>query len=116
MFVLQWADYEEKAGKGHSGENFFEVAPATPDEFIAEGWKYLGALEHVNGMSLLLLLRRAAIADGEKESAYWDTKHAEEFAFGCAMSAAGHGVTPGPRPSVPQRRAPPTAPTSRPAP
>jgi len=93
MFVLQWADYEEKADRGYSGGDFFNLAPETPDEFIAEGWKYLGALEHVNRMSLLLLLRRAAIADGEKESAYWDTAHAEDFAYGCTMSAAGHGVS-----------------------
>jgi len=93
MFVLQWADYEEKAGRGHSGSNFFEAAPATPDDFIAEGWKYLGAREHVNKMSLILLLRRAALADGATEFAYWTAKHAEEFAYGCTMSAAGHGVS-----------------------
>jgi hypothetical protein len=92
MFVCAWADYEERCGRARGGVELFDVAPATPHDFVCEGWKLLGAVETLNSCSLLLLLRRAALADGITESFYWGTKYAEDFAYGCAMSSMGHGV------------------------
>lgn len=94
MFVSQWADYQERVlGNGIQGE-IMDLAPPTPDYFVAEGWKLLGALcDRNRPISLVHIILMAERADGKAEWSYWNEKDVGEFGHYIAMQHIGHGVS-----------------------
>src|SRR5579872_4096881 len=64
LFVLQWADREEEAGRSYPGKALEKVAPPTPREATDAAHNLAGRFEQLNGKSLARLCGEAAQADG----------------------------------------------------
>ncbi len=93
MFVLQWGDYEEEAGRTYPGKDLMHVAPPTPGQFLREGWRFLGAVEALNTKSLHVLLYTAAFAETLTEDTSIENIDVDSFAHYLVMQAVGHGVS-----------------------
>jgi hypothetical protein len=112
LYVTAYADAVENheiAGSGAgAGEDWMDVAPATPDYARDHALMLAGRLAEKNGMSLVCLLYQAGKADGidtdakplEADAPYWyerrESRHvnyAEAFGHYLAMQSLGHGVS-----------------------
>ncbi len=91
LFVLEWSDREDEAGRNYPGQALEHVAPPTPREATDAAHNLAGRFEQLNGYGINSLLRQAALADGRPDKIPPDN-YAEDFGHYLAMQALGHGV------------------------
>lgn len=91
LFILEWADWEEEAGRTYPGQALEHVAPPTPREAFDAAHNLAGRFEQLNGYDIRALLWQAAVADG-RPHADPGKQYAENFGHYLAMQALGHGV------------------------
>jgi hypothetical protein len=96
LFVCAYADAIEageiEGDKAGTGQDWMDVAPATPRRFLNDGWRLLGKFEQLNGMHIACLWAAACRADGV-DSAEPPSEHVDKFGHYLAMQALGHGVS-----------------------
>lgn len=108
LFVSTYADAidndEIQGDAAGPGQDWMDVAPATPDRFQNEAWRLVGRIEQLNGMGLICLFAAACEADKESFEAMITRYHADalteadwhyigEFGHCLAMQSMGHGVS-----------------------
>ena len=97
MFVTAWADEMEERGRSFpAGSDVMHLAPRTPSVAILEAYRFMGALEQANKMSLPVLVNQAAKADGvelEEMPVSDKQEYLESFGHYMFMEALGHGVS-----------------------
>lgn len=97
MFVSAWADEMEEQGKSFSpGSEIMQLAPHTPHQAVAEAYRFTGRIEGANDSSLIVLLYKAAKADGrvvDEMSESEKIEYAESFGHYLLMESLGHGVS-----------------------
>jgi hypothetical protein len=104
LFVCQYADEVESGelqlpGAG-PGQDWMDVAPATPQPFIFEAYRLAGRIEQLNGTSLICLAaaaRKADMAVSRHADATWagqlPDSQLSDFGHYLAMQSLGHGVS-----------------------
>lgn len=97
MFVSAWADEMEDQGYEFPPQTeIMDVAPKTPQEALFEAYRMVGMLEEVNGYSVLVLLYKAAKADGLSVDEMSESdlrQYAERFGHCLVIEALGHGIS-----------------------
>lgn len=106
LYVLSWADKQDRKGKTFPGHDLNDVAPAkTPFRATLCAAQLLTRFEMANGGCLQSLLWRAWAADTVRDTGqvvweappvalYRDTDcYAYDFGWYIAMSCSGHGVS-----------------------
>lgn len=89
LFILEWSDREDEAGRHYPGQALEHVAPPTPREATDAAHNLAGRFEQLNGKSLVCLAGEAAQADGVTATG----KFCDDFGHYLAMQALGHGVS-----------------------
>lgn len=92
LFVLEWADREEEAGRVYPGQALEQVAPETPREAFDAAHNLCGRFEQANGTNIHALLWQAAVAD-RKPHEYPGDRYAEGFGWDLTLEALGHGTS-----------------------
>jgi hypothetical protein len=120
LFVCAYADAVENgeldAPGASMGEDWMNIAPETPPEFLHEAFRLIGRIEQLNRMSLVCLLAQAAKADGVvycedlpdgsrrglveypdipdiPDTAREQYTYVSQFGHCLAMQSLGHGVS-----------------------
>lgn len=88
LWALEWGDKEAARGRSHAGQDLMRVAPVTPARFYAEARKLVTLMQTGNGCTLEQCYSRAASAPGK----HYSEPTPEEFGYGLAMAAHGHGA------------------------
>lgn len=89
LFVMAWADQEEREGRGHSGQELMEVAPSTPPDADQAAVGLMKSFELLNKKSFEQMHHKALLTGGNLEDS---KKNREEFGYSLAMEALGTGV------------------------
>ncbi len=110
LFVSAYMDASENGELGPDmpragqGEDWMDVAPATPDYYTGQAWRLCGKIEQLNGMALICIFSKACIEDGgsfdqivtawrEGELADCQRKYITDFGFFITMQSLGDGVS-----------------------
>lgn len=88
LFVNAWANAEEEEGRGHGGQELFDVAPKTSKDAEKAAWRLAGQFEALNGMNIWALAAKVL----KQEGLDGDKDAEEELGYNLVMEALGSGV------------------------